>query len=93
MNQVKNQIKELKEEPKPVHEVKIQIFADNRVEVSGFPPNYHNAMNLMTAALRRVANCFISMAKEDKLDEKLNIKKSAIIPIQPNIIIPKGKLN
>jgi len=93
MNQVKRQINELHQKSKPVHEIKIQIFADNRIEVMGFPSSYHDAMNIMTAGLRRVANYFISMANEGKLDEKLSIKQNAIIQAKPNIIIPKGKMN
>lgn len=78
---------------KPIHEIKIQIFADNRIEVFGFPSNYKVAMEIMTAGLRRVANYFVSMAQEGKLDEKMSIKQSPIISINKNIVIPKEKMN
>ena len=91
MNKIKNQIKEL-HQPKPVHEIKIQIFADNRIEVMGFPNNYHAAMDLMNAGLRRVMNHFVFLAKEGKLDDKLNIKKSNIIQNQKPILGPDGRM-
>ena len=91
MNQIKNKIKELREDkPKgPVHEVKIQIFADDHIEVLGFPSNYNAAMDLMTAGMRRVANYFMAMAKEGKLDDKLSIRKD-ITPVKTPIFGPGG---
>jgi len=93
MNRVKNKIKELRDPTKPVHEVRIQIYADSRVEVMGFPSNYHVAMDLMTAGLRRVANYFMAMEAEGKLDEKKNIKQNSIITLDPKIALSRGKLN
>jgi len=86
MNKLKNAIKELRSNSKPVYEIKIQIFKDNRIEVLGFPANYHVAMDLMTAGLRRVANYFMNMATEDKLDDKMNIKQNLIIQNQKPIV-------
>jgi hypothetical protein len=91
MNKVKKRINELRQTPKPIHEIKIQIFADNHIEVMGFPTNYHAAMNLMTAGLRRVANYFLAMAKDGKLDDKMNIKKSPITETKTPILGPDGK--
>ena len=91
MNQIKKAIKELHEAKKPVHEVKIQIFADNRIEITGFPTNYHAAMEIMTVGMRRVANYFLAMAKEGKLDEKQNIIKSSIIEANKSLLGPDGK--
>jgi len=91
MNRIKNKIKELQQKPKPVYEIKIQIFQDNRIEVLGFPANYHAAKDLMTAGLRRVANYFVSISKEGQLDEKLSIKQNLIIQNQKPIVAPNGE--
>ena len=92
MNQVKNAVKELRKGPaKPIHEIKIQIFMDNHIEVMGFPSNYNAAMDIMTAGLRRVANYFLSLAKEGLLDDKMNIKKNRIIQNQKPILGPDGR--
>ena len=34
MNQVKNAIKELRKHEKPIHEIKIQLFMDNHVDIA-----------------------------------------------------------
>jgi hypothetical protein len=91
MNKVKKRINELRQTQKPIHEVKIQIFADNHIEVMGFPTNYHAAMSLMAAGLRRVGNYFLAMAKDGKLDDKMNILKDPIVPIKTPILGPDGR--
>ena len=91
MNQVKNAVKELRKQSKPVHEIKIQIFKDNSIEVTGFPNNYRNAMALMSAGMARVGNYFMAMAMEGKLDDKLNIKKSRIMESENPLLGPDGK--
>jgi len=91
MNKVKKRIKEPRQTQKPVYEIKIQIFADNRIEVIGFPTNYHAAMDLMTAGMRRTSNYFLAMAKDGKLDDKMNIKKNGIVPAKRRKLGQDGK--
>lgn len=90
MNQIKKKINELRQTAKPIREIKIQIFADNRVEVMGIPNNYHAAMDVMMGGMRRVANHFLAIAKDGKLDDKLNITKNPIVPIKTPILGPDG---
>ena len=68
--------------------ITIQVFEDGRVEVLGFPSNYHAAMSIMQAGIRRMGAYFIEEARKDKVDDKLNLIQSKIIQPDKNLVIP-----
>ena len=72
----------------PIMKVEIHVMRDGRVEVMGFPSNFNDAMQIMKAGLHRVANHFIQMAKDGKLDDKLTIEQSKIVTPNKSIVLP-----
>lgn len=68
-------------------QVTIDVAADGRVEVGGFPANFTHAMDVMQAGVKRVMGHFIQLAMEGKLDSGGNIKQSPIIQMNPPGIV------
>jgi hypothetical protein len=78
---------------KPSLTITIQVYPDSRVEVGGFPDNYHAAMGIMQAGVTRVSNHFVAMAMEAKLDERLSMKRPRIIqPGGSPIVVANGPI-
>lgn len=63
----------------PAIEVRITVAQDGKVDVFGFPNNFNQAMDIMKAGIHALSAYFVRMARDGKVDEKLNLEQSRIV--------------
>lgn len=69
---------------RPTMRITVDVFADGRVEVSGFPSNFNQAMQIIHAAAHRVSAFFMQKAMAGEIDNDGSLKQHLIV--QPTMI-------
>jgi hypothetical protein len=84
--------KEAKENtrPIPIHTAHIVVYSNGAVAASNFPGNMNECLQLLCDVQKALMRTFMQIAKEGRLDDNGNIKKSSIVKPDKRIIMPRG---
>jgi hypothetical protein len=84
--------KELRRQQTPQRVIKIEVYPDGNVQVTGLPDGFHLCMEILKAALHAVTNMFVKAAQDGRVDDNMQlVPKSKIV--RPGIVVPKPSVN